>query len=85
MAQTFRDKERETKRNQATYEYTQNLKIKNQSSIALLQAERAERVCSHTCKLRIIYSDTDTDREKDKETNADEETYLYTSVGSVPI
>ena len=55
-------------------------KIKNTFSIALLHAGRAERAYSHTCKLPIIYSDTDTltERKRERETNADQETYLYT-------
>ena len=47
--------------------YTRKIKINKTFSIVILHNERAERVCSHTCKLPIIYSDTDTDRKKERE------------------
>ena len=79
MVQTFRDKEREIKKF-TQKKYTQNLKIKNTFSIALLHAERAERACSHTCKLPITYSDTRTDRNKkiERQTRINRRTYTRT-------
>ena len=61
----------ETKREREMKRRTYKRKIKNTFSIVILHAERAERACSHTCKLPIIHSDTDTERQKERETNED--------------
>ena len=59
--QTKIEKETEIKRRT----YTRKIKKSEINlSVALLHAEGAERVCSHTCKLPILYSDTERDREK---------------------
>ena len=39
---------------------------------------RADRACSHTYKLPIIYPDTETDREKERETRIVRRTYTRT-------
>ena len=56
--------------------YTRN-KQTNKQSIAQLHAEWAQRACFYACKLQIIYPYTETNKEKDRETNVDQEMYLY--------
>ena len=78
--QWYRHSERKREKETTYYIHDPYNIIRNTFSIALLHTERAERVCSHTCKLPIIYSDIDTltERKRERETNADQETYLYT-------